>query len=380
MSPEMKILFLEQFGETGGGQRCLLDLLPAVLERGWSATVAAPAGPLFDLARATGVETAAIAMGSYQNGRKSARDALGFALQMPQLARWIAAQDADLIYVNAPRPLVAAAVGSRGRPVIFHAHHFLEQRAAARVARWAIRRARATVIANSRHVACQYTGAHLHVIYNGVDPIPFTRKAFAPGGRWRIGIIGRIAPMKGQADFLCAAAIVAAERPAQFLICGEPMFSHPGYWNEVRRLAEGLRVEFLGWRDDIAPVLDGLDLLVVPSTAAESTTRVILEAWSAGVPVVAYAAGGIPEIVRDSLDGFLVPECEPRALAREILEVTRLDLASVAERARAHFERGFTLDHWQRQVTGVISACVPTTADSSPAWERKAARAERRAS
>ncbi|HTS77010.1 MAG TPA: glycosyltransferase family 4 protein [Bryobacteraceae bacterium] len=376
----MKILFLEQFGETGGGQRCLLDLLPAIRERSWSATVAAPAGPLLDLARAGSVGTTAICMGTYRNGHKSVRDTLAFALHTAQLARWIAARDADLIYVNAPRPLVAAALGSRGRPVIFHAHHFLEQGAAARVARWAIRRARATVIANSRHVAGQYSGERLHVIYNGVNPIPFMRKTFAPGGCWRIGVIGRIAPMKGQTDFLCAAAAIVAERAAHFLICGEPMFSQPDYCNEVRRLAEGLPVEFPGWREDMAVVLAGLDLLIVPSTAAESTTRVILEAWSAGVPVVAYAAGGIPEIVRDSVDGFLVPECEPGALARKILEVTRLDLAPVAERARVHFERGFTLDRWQQQVTSVISACVSTTADSNPAWERKAARAARRAS
>ena len=69
-------------------------------------------------------------------------------------------------------------------------------------------------------------------------------------------------------------------------------------------------------------VLADLDLLVVPSISAEATTRVILEAFSAGVPVVAYSIGGIPEIIRESRNGFLVPECEPRALARKIQEVT----------------------------------------------------------
>ncbi len=42
----MKILFLEQFSELGGGQQCLIDLLPAIREQGWKATVAAPgSGP-----------------------------------------------------------------------------------------------------------------------------------------------------------------------------------------------------------------------------------------------------------------------------------------------------------------------------------------------
>ncbi|PYT15607.1 MAG: hypothetical protein DMG59_13260, partial [Acidobacteria bacterium] len=62
----MKILFLEQFSELGGGQRCLLDLLPAVCDRGWKALVAAPgSGPLFDAARRAGAETAAISLGPY---------------------------------------------------------------------------------------------------------------------------------------------------------------------------------------------------------------------------------------------------------------------------------------------------------------------------
>lgn len=349
----MKILFLEQFSELGGGQRNLLDLLPAVVERGWKAIVAAPgAGPLFERARAIGAETIQIPLGNYSNGRKSAMDAARFAFETFPMSRWIARQECNVISAGGARLLPAVAMGARGRKVIFQAQHFYEEERALKVTRWAIRRARAIVVANSRHVASQFENAR--VIYNGVEAIPFVPREF--GSPWRLGMIGRIAPMKGQTDFLRAAAFLMPMLPLVTLqICGAPMFSSQEYVQEVHRLAAGVPVHFSGWRDDLGAVLGELNLLIVPSSAAEATTRVILEAFSAGVPVVAYAAGGIPEIVRDGETGFLVPERTPEALAQKILEVTRLDLSRIARQARKAWENHYAVDRYREQMMEVIS-------------------------
>jgi len=176
---------------------------------------------------------------------------------------------------------------------------------AARLARWAIRKSGATVIADSRYIAGpieKAAASKLHVVYNGVPEIPFRAHEFGRDGAWRIGLIGRIAPEKGQTDFLRAAERVLHTLPgAKFVICGAPLFSPPSYLEEVNSLAATLPCELMGWRDDVGAVLDGLDLLVVPSDHLEATTRVILEAYSAGVPVVAYANGGIPEVVEDGV-------------------------------------------------------------------------------
>jgi len=346
----VRILFIEQFSELGGGQRNLLDLLPAVVERGWKAVVAAPgSGPLFDCARVAGAEAVAIPFSTYANGHKTAGDAARFSLDTMRLAHWISRTDADVISVGGARALPAAALGARGRRVVFQAQHFLSDTRALRVARWAIWKAGATVIANSQHVAKQF-GAK-HVVYNGVAEIPFVAREFGP--TWRIGLIGRIAPMKGQADFLRAAALLNLPN-ARFILAGAPMFTPQSYVDEVRRLAEGLPVDFLGWRDDVDAVLRELDLLVVPSTAAEATTRVILEAFSAGVPVVAYAAGGIPEIIREGENGFLVPECEPQALARRIQDVATLDLGAIAPRARRDWEQNYTVERYRAEMVALL--------------------------
>ena len=71
----MNVLFLDQFSELGGAQRCLLDLLPEILERGWSATAALPgAGPLVGLLRDWQVPVQQIPCGPYESGSKSFTD------------------------------------------------------------------------------------------------------------------------------------------------------------------------------------------------------------------------------------------------------------------------------------------------------------------
>ena len=134
------------------------------------------------------------------------------------------------------------------------------------------------------------------------------------------------------------------------------MFSPGSYAEEMYRLASRLPVDMLGWRSDVAAVLRDLDILTVPSTPAEATTRVILEAFSAGVPVVAYAAGGIPEIIRDGENGFLVPECTPEALARRIDDARGCDLRSIARRAREEWERRFRIDRYRSEMLAVYGA------------------------
>src|ERR1041385_5122542 len=102
----MKILFLEQFSDPGGGQRCMLDLLPGVRERGWQALVAAPgSGALFDAARREGAETSSIELGPYTSGRKTAGDILRYTRDTKRLGQWIATQDIDVIYASGPRPM-----------------------------------------------------------------------------------------------------------------------------------------------------------------------------------------------------------------------------------------------------------------------------------
>ncbi|HLB97166.1 MAG TPA: glycosyltransferase [Acetobacteraceae bacterium] len=113
------------------------------------------------------------------------------------------------------------------------------------------------------------------------------------------------------------------------------------------------RVRLLGWRSDAAELLAAADLLVCPSRQ-EPLGNVVLEAWSAGRPVVAAAAAGPSELITPDRDGLLVPLEDETMLAVAIRAL--LDdparAAMLARNGRARYEAGFAeapvLARWQR--------------------------------
>jgi glycosyltransferase involved in cell wall biosynthesis len=361
----MNILFLDQYSDLGGAQRCLIDLLPAVRERGWQAHVAAPGnGELCDRAEEVGAAFHPIHCGPYQSDGKSTEDLFHFARELPLLAREIAELagkfHAGIVYVNGPRLLPAACLALRNSlPLIFHCHSFLRQHYAASLAGLSLAGSSATMIASCSFVVepLRLYAGRFHVVYNGVasgSELP-TRALSAVR---RIGVLGRIGPEKGQLEFVQAARLLGGNH--QFVVCGAPLFSYPaaiGYYERVRECASGLPVEFLGWREDVAAVLAGLDLLVVPSAAGEATTRVILEAYAAGVPVVASSSGGIPEIVSDGETGYLVPPGDPARLAARIRDILTdpAALLRVAENGHRAWRERFTLERYQSRILSILA-------------------------
>ncbi|HLH00016.1 MAG TPA: glycosyltransferase family 4 protein [Bryobacteraceae bacterium] len=365
----MNVLLLDQFGELGGAQRVLLDTVAAAQQRGWGVWAALPAtGPLSGLLRSRGVAVVRIPCGPYNPGTKDLRDLLRFLLDLLRQVRLIRSlvkrTRFDLIYVNGPRVLPAAALAAHAPArVLFHAHSHIGQRLARTLVVSSIRHAGAAVVACSDSVMQALRGSvnpeSQFVIPNGVPEIVFRDREFGRDGKWRIGVIGRISPEKGQAEFLRAAAVLQREFPkAEFVICGAPLYSAPSYFDRVQELARGLPVQFLGWRDDIGPVLSDLDLLAVPSQQ-EGMGRVVVEAYSAGVPVVAFATGGIPEIVSDGETGFLVQQKTPEAFAQGLSRTMRSDptnLRRIAANARRAWESRYTARMYQDRISQVMQS------------------------
>lgn len=362
----MKILFLDQFSDLGGAQHALLELLPAVAGRGWKASVAAPGeGSLLEQAARLGASTAQLPAAAYGLGRKAARDYVRFLADQPRLAarirRLIARERVDLVYVNGPRLALAAVMAARGvKPVVFHCHSRIHPRGASAAVALALRWTAAKGLACSDFAAAplRRAGCPMRTVYYGVAGVSGPRPARS--GEWRIGLIGRISPEKGQLDFLAAAREVAQRIPAcRFLIAGAPLFSSRSSGDYARRVeqeARGLPVEMLGWQADVRAVLRRLDLVVVPSTGDEATPRVILEAYAAGVPVVAYRTGGIPEIVEDGRTGFLVPPA-PEALADRITALVRggrVPLLETGANARRLWSERFTVERYRSEVISLL--------------------------
>ena len=365
----MNVLFLDQFSDLGGAQQCLLDLAPAVRSAGWNVTCAVPgAGNLVTKLRDLGIAVSSLHLTGLTSGRKHPLDFLRFVLDTPKLARAIGnladESRADLIYVNGPRVLPAAAWVARrtGRPLIFHCHNYLAQRSAAILAGRSLQLAGARVIACCRYVARPLwpfiDPGRMHVIYNGSTETAAASPA--PTGQPRLGMIGRVSPEKGQVEFVQAARLLLHKRTnCSFLICGAPLFSDleaEQYFERVRESAGGLPVEFSGWQQDISPTLAQLDMLVVPSLREPGAPRVVLEAFAARVPVVAFVSGGIPEIVINNRTGFLVEPPTAEALAAKLDELLSApaELRSVADRAYEMWKEKYTLERYRREVLAVM--------------------------
>jgi len=367
----MRILFLDQYGEMGGAQRVLADFLASVQRRGWGAHVAVPGGgPLLEQLRSRNIEVSEIPCGPYRSGRKGVFDLFKFARDVRRQSRIIRnvlqQGSFDLVYVNGPRLLPAATMATpRETPVLFHLHYPIHQAFAARLAGWCVRRSSAAVVACCNSVAqslARYIGpCELQVIPNGTSDMVFREREFSVDRRWRIGLVGRISPQKGQIEFLEAAKVLALEFPSvRFVICGAPLFGADEYFGRVKSLASGLPVDFLGWREDVAAVLADLDLLVMPSKE-EGTPLVLLEAFSAGLPVIAFPAGGIGEVISDRETGFLVPEASGQGLAAQIREVLTSDpliLKKTAGRARQVWEESYTLAGYHHRIIDLVENVV----------------------
>jgi glycosyltransferase involved in cell wall biosynthesis len=368
----MSILFLDQFSELGGGQQALLDTVDAARMAGWEARVLIPGrGPLVDALRVRNVATDEIPCGPYGSGAKSIADSLRFARDLRPQVRMIrdaiSAADVELIYVNGPRLLPAAALAAGARvPMLFHVHVHL-QGSALWLARWALHRTQATVVGCSKSVLeplrSHIDARNVHVIPNGVRDAGYRERNFDARSRLRIGMIGRMGPQKGQMEFVNAAALLRSEFPqARFIVCGAALSqSRDEYDDAVRLRARGLPVEFVGWQSDVGAVMRDLHLLVVPSMM-EGMGRVVLEAFSAGVPVVAFPAGGIREAIVDGVTGFLTQHFTAEALAARIRDAVATDptqIQGIVWNARQAWIQNYTLATYQERIISLFGTLAP---------------------
>ncbi|MGE4157763.1 MAG: glycosyltransferase family 4 protein [Planctomycetota bacterium] len=133
-----------------------------------------------------------------------------------------------------------------------------------------------------------------------------------------IVMAGRLAAEKGHATAIRA---LAQGLDGQLWIAGDGPL-RPSLMNLVAAMGLGARVRFLGHRPDFQDWLPLADALVMPSTY-EGQGLVALEAFAAGVPVVASNVGGVPEIVVHEVSGLLVPPGDSAALAMALRRLQR---------------------------------------------------------
>ncbi len=316
----MRVVVLDHTAKEGGAELALLRLAQRLRADDDADLVAIlfADGAMRVRLRAAGIPTvvlpldAAVATTSRNalGVRAALRSAMAAVVFVPRLVRAIRGARAELVVANSLKSAVFAAVAAplAGRRWVWHLHDrlapdYLSGGALAAMRLLALLGPKRIVV-NSRATCETLPGrarAKASIAYPGLADEAFetpTRRPLPPV----VGIVGRLSPTKGQREFLEAASKIAARHPsARFRIIGDALFGEDEYAAALADLARdrgiGDRTEFTGWVDDPLTRMAELSLIVHASPVPEPFGQVVAEAMALGVPVVATAAGGVPEIL-----------------------------------------------------------------------------------
>ncbi|NDJ16744.1 glycosyltransferase [Myxacorys almedinensis] len=378
----MKILFLDQSGRVGGAELCLLDVAACCRDR--SLVALFEDGTFRQLLEDSHIPVQVLSQtpisvrkeSSWLAGVKSVRQLLPLSARVVRLSRQY-----DAIYANTQKALVVGAIASflSRRPLIYHLHDILSlehfsltnQRLAVTLANRA-----ALVIANSEASKAAFLEAggqreKVYVVYNGFqlsqyqenrDRAKSLRFTLGLEGKFVIGHFSRLSPWKGQHVLLDALSRCSADVTAIFV--GDALFGEQAYvqqlHEQVERLELGDRVQFLGFRSDVIPLMQMCDIVTHTSTAAEPFGRVIVEAMLCGTPVIAAKAGGALELVEPERTGWLVEPGDPQMLADAIAgcQQNHTQANAIAQYAQSEARRRFDLETINQQSTALLKSKV----------------------
>ncbi len=327
----MRVAHLDTGRTWRGGQAQVLLLLRGLAARGHESLLLAPPGPLFERAVAAGIATRPWRSGGeWDLGAILA--ARGSLKRFGPAVAHAHSAHAHALGVPAARLAgVPAVVVSRRVDFAVAGNAFSRLKYRMPVDRYlCISRGVRDVMRSGgvpeRHLALVPSGIELPGERAGAPPgsgapagVPLRSIIGVPPGAPIVGTVAALAPHKNHADLLRAARIVVSARSdAHFVWIGD---------GECRAALEKQRFELtleshvhlLGFRDDARELMRQFTLFVL-SSYLEGLCTSLLDAQSLGVPVVATAVGGVPDIVSDGVNGRLVPARDPQALARAVLE------------------------------------------------------------
>ena len=370
MTSRLRIAYVDHCAQLSGAELALLRLLPALADTVDPHVLLAEEGPLVAKLRAVGVSVEVLPMAEIarglsrhrvQPGRLPGASVFHTACYIALLVRRLRQLRPDLVHTNSLKAGVYGSIAGSlaGVPVVWHAHERLANDylppAAVRAVRAMVRHLPAAVIANS-HSTRQ--GLAAPRVMTAVIPPPVQidvcSRSRPAGSPLRIGMVGRLAPSKGQHLFLDAFAEAFLEGPEQAVVVGGALFGEASYeealHQQVVRLGLGDRVEFTGFREDVGAQLGTLDVLVHASLITEGFGQVVAEGMAAGLAVVAAAAGGPLELITDGRDGLLYPPGDVEALAGALRRLAadrglREHLGEAARRRARDFTPEVVADH-----------------------------------
>lgn len=275
------------------------------------------------------------------------------------LARLIRLHNYRIVHAHTPRSALVAQLAARLTrvPMVYHVHSPTAQDTTHRWRNWVNDRTERLSLSSVRRLitVSQSLGdrmrrqghpdSRVRVVPNGVPRLERVPARQTPDGAWTLGAVALFRPRKGLEVLLDALAELRRGGANVRLRAVGP-FETAAYETELKQHVSRLGllddVHWTGFTRDVNAELEKMDLFVLPSLFGEGLPMVVLEAMAAGVPVVGTQVEGVPEAIRDGVDGVIAAPGDPTALAHSIrriltgelswLELRRTALARHAER------------------------------------------------
>ena len=241
----------------------------------------------------------------------------------------------QVLHAHTPRTLMIGALASRKLkcPLVYHVHSPVGRDSNRGLMNWfngviekiSLRQVSKMIcVSNSLGGYMREIGhdpEKLAVVPNGVELVKDLKIPTVPTGTWTIGTMALFRPRKGTEVLLEALKILKDNNSPVRLRAVGP-FETEAYEAEVMAHVEALGVgdmiEWTGFQTNVNEQLAQMDVFVLPSLYGEGLPMVVLEAMANGVPVVASNVEGIPEAVRDGVDGMIFQAADPQDLAHKL--------------------------------------------------------------
>lgn len=361
----MNILFLDQTGQPGGAELCLLDIAKPYRDRCLVGLFSD--GQFRVQLEQQQIPVQVLTQRSIQvrkeshwwTGLASLNQVIPLAIKVAQLSA-----NFDVIYANTQKALVVGAIASAlsGRPLIYHLHDILnedhfsrtnQKLAVALANRFAVSVIAVSHTARNAFIAAGGSPDRVEVIYNGFDPARYECDR-TEVERWQqqlgldrsfvVGHFSRFSPWKGQHVLLealhhCPDAIA--------LLVGDALFGEAQYAeflrDQVREQGLQDRVRFVGFQTNIVPLMHLCDVMTHTSTAPEPFGRILIEAALCGRPLITTQSSSSLELMEAGLQCQTVLPGNPLELAKAIqfcqqnLEQVKTEAAQAQQQIASKF-------------------------------------------
>ncbi|MDD5136466.1 MAG: lipopolysaccharide heptosyltransferase II [Candidatus Omnitrophica bacterium] len=358
----MNILQVLPSLDIGGVETGTIDLAKYLVSRGHKAITISSGGRLVRELDAIGARHYNLPIGK--------KSLINIIRMIKEVCEIIRREDIDIVHARSRVPALIAYIACKASNKAFltTAHGYYRKHLMSEAMGWG----KYVIVASNimaKHMVNNFKVPYdrIRLIPRGVDLEWFTFRdpsAHSPAG-FTVGMVSRITPLKGHADFVRAIAILNRQIPnLHAVIVGEAPKSKYKEDLEllIRRLGLSNTIEFLSATNDVPNVMKKLDVLVSATITPEAFGRVIIEAQASGVPVVATQVGGVVDIIEDSKTGLLCSPQNPKDMAEKVLKLykDRALWMNLAIGSRRHVESYFNLEKMMEKTLAVYEEALAT--------------------